>query len=144
LGSASSFAVLAGTAVTCTNSKITGDVGVWPGSAVARTGCPVEGTVHAGELVAKQAYEDFIDAWDALAPLNNTCDSAHTLTGTLAGVTLLPGVYCVDAVAKTGLLMLDTGGDPSAEWIFLVNGALTGTNPTSTRQLDTIHVVRHT
>lgn len=38
-----------------------------------------------------------------------------------------PGTYCVDATAKTGRLVLDGGGDPGAEWLFLVQGALTGT-----------------
>ena len=40
----------------------------------------------------------------------------------------MPGVYCVDATAKTGTLTLDAGGDPNAAWTFLVDGALTGTN----------------
>ncbi len=128
LGSASGFAALAGTAVTCTDSTVTGNVGVWPGNAVTQTNCPVTGTVHAADVVAKKAYGDFINAYDNLAPLNNTCDSAHTLTGTLAGEYLFPGVYCVDAVAKTGPLFLDASGDPNAVWIFLVNGALTATN----------------
>src|SRR6185369_7480856 len=79
LGSASGFAALAGTAVTCTHSTVTGNVGVWPGTAVTKTGCPVAGTVDAGDAVAKQAYLDFISAYNNLAPLNNTCDSAHTL-----------------------------------------------------------------
>ncbi len=133
LGSAGSFAVLAGTAVTCTDSTVTGDVGVYPGTSVTQTNCTIDGTVHAGNGVAQQAYLDFISAYDSLALLNNTCDLAHTLTGTLAGVTLLPGVYCVDEVAKTGTLTLDAQGDANAIWIFLVSdgvgtGALTGTN----------------
>src|SRR5437762_7394794 len=128
LGSASGFAALAGTAVTCTNSTVTGNLGVWPGTAVTQTGCTVAGTVHAGDGVAKQAYLDFISAYNHLAPLNNTCNSTHTLTGTLNGQYLSPGVYCVDAVAKAGTLTLDAHNDPNAFWIFLVNGALTGTN----------------
>ena len=53
--------------------------------------------------------------------------------GTLAGVTLPPGTYCVDATEKTGTLTLDGGGDVNAQWIFLVGspvagGALTGAN----------------
>src|SRR5438105_478378 len=47
LGAAASFAVLAGTAVTCTNGTITGDVGVYPGTAITQTSCPVTGTLHA-------------------------------------------------------------------------------------------------
>ena len=126
LGSASGFAALAGTAVTCTNSQLTGNVGTWPGTAVTRTGCPIAGTVYQGGPIAQAAYMDFINAYNNL--LNNppACDA--TLTGTLAGEALLPGVYCVDAVAKTGTLILDAGGDANAVWIFLVDGALTGTN----------------
>ena len=126
LGSAESFAALAGTAVTCTNSAVTGDVGVWPGTAVTQTVCPVVGTVHAGDGVAQEAFLDFISAYNNLRDNPPTCDL--TLTGTLAGQVLLPGVYCVDAVAKTGTLMLDAQGDANAVWTFLVDGALTGTN----------------
>jgi len=35
--STASFAILAGTAVTCTDSHVAGDVGVWPGTAVTQT-----------------------------------------------------------------------------------------------------------
>ena len=124
--STSNFGVLAGTAVTCTQSTINGDVGVWPGTAVTRTGCPITGTVHAADAAAEQAFLDFVAAYNDLRDSPPACD--QTLTGTLAGQTLVPGVYCVDAVAKTGTLMLDAQGDANATWTFLVNGALTGTN----------------
>ena len=126
LGSASGFAILAGTAVTCTNGTVTGDVGVWPGNAITRTRCTVTGTVHAADGVAKQAYLDFITAYNTLRDNPPACDA--TLTGTLSGQVLLPGVYCVDAVAKTGVLILDANGRADASWIFLVDGALTGKN----------------
>jgi hypothetical protein len=126
LGSASSFAALAGTAVTCTDATVTGDVGVWPGTTVTQTGCAIAGAVHAGDAVARQAYLDFTSAYDNLQNNPPPCDA--TLTGTLAGETLLPGVYCVDPTAKTGLLTLDAQGDANAVWLFLVDSALTGTN----------------
>jgi ice-binding like protein len=130
LGSAEGFAALAGTAVTCTDSTVTGDVGVWPGTAVTRTNCTINGAVHPGDGVARQAFLDFISAYDNLGTNPPPCD--FTLTGTLAGVVLdVPGVYCVDATAKTGTLTLV--GDANDVWIFLVRdgagtGALTGTN----------------
>ncbi|MEO6666585.1 MAG: ice-binding family protein, partial [Nitrospiria bacterium] len=129
LGSADSFAVLAGTAVTCTNSTVLGDVGVYPGTAVTQTDCTITGTVHAGNGVAKQAQNDFLSAYSAFQ--STVCD--QTLTGTLAGVTLTPGVYCFDAAATlTGVLTLDAQGDANAVWIFKIGtlgtGALTGTN----------------
>jgi hypothetical protein len=126
LGSAQNFGVLAGTAVTCTGATITGNVGVWPGSAVTQTeGCTITGAIHASDGVAKQAYLDFINAYNTTFTNPPACDD--TLTGTLAGETLLPGVYCVDGVAKTGLLTLDAQGNANATWTFLVDGALTGT-----------------
>ena len=129
LGRASGFAVLAGTAVTCTDgggAVVTGDVGEWPGTAFTNIPpCTINGTVHLGDGVAKQAYLDFISAYNDLLSNPPACDA--TLTGTLAGEVLVPGVYCVSAEAKTGLLTLDAGtAGASAVWIFLVDGALTG------------------
>jgi len=124
---ASNFAVLANQAVTCTDGTIIGDVGTFqakPTGSVTLTRCPVTGTVHVGDGVAKQAYKAFLAEYAALAPQVGQCDPAHTLTGTLDGVTLHPGTYCLDDVAKTGTLTLSGGGS----YVFLVSGALTGTN----------------
>ena len=127
LGSAENFTVLAGTAVTCTDATIAGDVGVFlPGSAVTQTRCTVAGTVHAGDAVAQKAYLDFITAYNKLRD-HPPVPCKATLTATLAEA-LLPGVYCVDATAKAGPLILDAQGNANAAWTFLVNGALTGTN----------------
>ncbi|MDP3184021.1 MAG: ice-binding family protein, partial [Anaerolineales bacterium] len=127
LGSAASFAVLAGTAVTCTDSTITADVGVYPGTAVTQTNSIIAGTIHAGDETAAAAYADFLSAYEALALV--PCDAV--LIGTLDGVTLSPGVYCFDAAATlTGQLTLD--GPSDGTWIFKIGtsgtGALMGTN----------------
>jgi len=129
LGAAEDFNILAGTAVTCTNSTILGDVGVYPGTAVTQTDCTITGTVHAGDTVAENAQLDFDTAYTNVGYA--LCDS--TLTGTLDGLTLTPGVYCFDAAATlTGVLTLDGQGDPNAVWIFKIGtlgtGALTATN----------------
>ena len=128
LGAAGSFTVLAGTAVTCTDSIVTGDVGVWPGTAITQTNCTINGTVHAGDGVAKQAYIDFLDAYNALALMQ--CD--YVLAGNLAGQVLAPGVYCVDAASTTTDGILTLSGPSSGTWIFKIGtsgtGALTGTN----------------
>jgi len=126
LGAAASFAVLAATAVTCTDSTVIGDVGVYPGTAVTQTNCPIAGTIHAGDSVAAQAQHDFVIAYDAFKAL--PCD--QVLTGTLAGRTLVPGVYCFDAAATlTGVLTLN--GPANGIWTFKIGtsgtGALTGT-----------------
>ncbi len=134
LGAASSFAILGGPAVTCTGSTlevtVTGNVGAgFTGAPVTQTLCVVTGTVHQGDVAAAQAYNDFVLAYIALGA--KPC--GPVLTGTLADVTLAPGVYCFAAAATlTGVLTLDAQGDPNAVWIFKVGtggtGALTGTN----------------
>ena len=126
VGAAGNFAVLAGTAVTCTNGTITGNVGVSPGTAITQTSCPVTGTINAGNAAAVQANSDFFIAYDKFKAL--ACD--RTLT-TLDGQTLSPGVYCFDAAATSagGVLTLD--GPANGIWIFKIGtlgtGALTGT-----------------
>lgn len=135
LGAASSFAVLSaaangGGAVTCTNTPppttITGDVGSSGGAAsVVNTGCTINGAIVAP--VSAQVLADFNSAYDGLAGV--PCD--RFLTGTLAGVTLTPGVYCFAAAAAlTGTLTLS--GPADATWLFKIGtsgtGALTGTD----------------
>ena len=121
LGAAAGFAVLADTALTCTNSTVTGPVGVSSSStAVTQTGCTL--TVQ----VAPGAYAGFLTAYSGIAGNLTPC---KVLTGTLAGVTLKPGTYCFDAAATlTGTLTL-TGTGP---WLFEIGtsgtGALTATN----------------
>ena len=129
LGAASGFAALAGGpaagAVTCTTSTVTGDVGVVAPGTFTNTGCTIAGTINTNAVAA---YADFLTAYDTLH-FNTPCD--QTLTGTLAGVTLSPGVYCFTAAAAlTGTLTLD--GPADGVWIFKIGtggtGALTGTN----------------
>ncbi|MGV8935270.1 MAG: ice-binding family protein [Gallionellaceae bacterium] len=125
LTTSSSFAVLGGTNVTCTNSTIVGDVGVAPGGAVpyTDTGCSVVGTTPpASDIAAVQARADFLSTYTALW----SSQSCISIPGNLAGQNLAPGVYCTDAVAKSGTLTLN--GPANGVWVFLVNGALTGTN----------------
>jgi hypothetical protein len=135
LGSAANFAVLGGTAVTLTNAAVIGDVG--SPVAITLTTSTVVGTVYpVGDPTVIAAYDDAfvtstgnLSAYDQLAA--EPCGT--TLTGTLAGITLTPGVYCFDAAATlTGVLTLDAGGNPNAVWIFKIGtgggGALTGTN----------------
>ena len=69
LGTATSFAVLAGSTITNTGpSTITGDVGLSPGTAI--TGFPpgvVFGTIHATDAVALQAKTDLVIAYNDAA-----------------------------------------------------------------------------
>ena len=115
-----------GGAVTCADSTIFGDVGSSgvPAS-VVQTNCTINGAVIAP--VSAGVVDQFDNAYSALADVS--CD--QVLTGTLAGVTLTPGVYCFDAAAEvTGTLTLI--GPANAVWLFKIGntavGALTGTN----------------
>lgn len=129
-GGPSEFAVLANAAATCTDGSIVGDVGTFlvpPTGSFTDTNCEVDGSIHIGDAVAVQAYEDFLAEYDALADVE--CD--EVLTGTLDGVTLSPGVYCFDAAAAlTGTLTLK--GPSNGSWLFKIGtlgtGALTGTD----------------
>src|SRR6266850_2733447 len=126
VGVAGSFAVLAGTAVTCTNGTVTGNVGVSPGTAITQTSCPVTGTINAGNATAVQANRDFFIAYDKFRAL--ACD--RTLT-TFDSQTLSPGVYCVDAAATFTDAVLTLSGPANALWVFKIGtlgtGALTAT-----------------
>jgi hypothetical protein len=130
--SAARFTILSaapggGGAVACTDGSISGDVGSSGGmAAVVPIRCPIAGAIVAP--VSTQVVNDFNTAYAGYASI--AC--GETLTGTLDGIHRGPGVYCVDAVAKTGTLTL-TGSGP---WIFKVaaipatipaTGALTGT-----------------
>jgi Ice-binding-like len=125
LGAAAPFAILGGTAVTLTGGSVTvGDVGVFPGSAYTNTGDLVSGAVPpATNAAAVLAHSDFLNAYATLQLESVTCTSTP---GNLSGLTLSPGVYCLDAVAKAGTLTLN--GPSTGVWVFLVNGALTATN----------------
>jgi LPXTG-site transpeptidase (sortase) family protein len=126
LGTAGTFAVLAGTTVTNTGpTTLIGDLGVSPGTAV--TGFPpgiVTGMTHTGtDAVAVQAQKDATAAYTTA--VGQPCDV--TLTGQdLGGKTLTPGVYCFASSAQlTGQLILDGQGNPSSVFIFQIGSTLT-------------------
>ena len=127
---ASTFRVLARVAVACTDGSIAGDVGTFedaPTGSFTPVNCPVTaGTAQVGTAASIAAYNDFVAAYDA----RETVACGTVLTGTLAGVTLPPGVYCFDnAATLTGTLTLN--GPPTGVWLIKVGtsgvGALTGT-----------------
>src|SRR5712671_6876561 len=127
VGAAGSFAILAGTAVTCTNGTVTGNVGVSPGTAITQTSCPVTGTINAGNAVAAQAKSEFLTAYDNFKAL--PCDRTLSTLGSQTLTT--PGVYCFDAAATATDAVLTLAGPANGLWIFKIGtggtGALTGT-----------------
>ena len=133
------FTILGRAAVTCSTGSIIGDVGTFqapgdapPGSITPACTGVTTGTVHPpGDAATKTAYNNFLTSYTARTPVAGDCDATHTLTGTLAGVSLAPGVYCFTAAAAlTGTLTLN--GPPTGVWLFKIGtagtGDLTGTN----------------
>ena len=125
LGTAESFAVIAGSTVTNTGSTtITGNLGVSPGSAI--TGFP-PGTVSGGTIhadgVSLQAQSDVTIAYNGLAGM----PADDNLTGQdLGGLTLTSGVYHFDTGAQlTGTLTLDAQDADNAFWVFQIGSTLT-------------------
>ena len=126
LGTAQSFAVLGGSAVTNVGvTTVYGSLGVDPGLSI--TGFPpgrvTGGTIHTGDAVALQAKDDVTTAYITLAGEAPTRD----LTGQdLGGRTLTPGVYFFSSSAQlTGALTLDAQGDPSSVFVFQMGSTLT-------------------
>jgi hypothetical protein len=132
LGTADSFAVLAGSTVTNTGPTVIGDVtfgesvGVSPGSAIV--GFPPgivvpPGTIHAADAVAAQAKSDLTTAYNGLALMPFDVD----LTGQdLGALTLISGVYRFGSSAQlTGTLTLDAQGNNNAFWVFQIGSTLT-------------------
>src|ERR1035441_9753583 len=125
LGLAQGFAVLVGQTVTNTGSTtIKGDGGVYPGSKITdHTDISLTGTFHESDAVAQNAQSAVTAAYIALAGQSAT----STLTGKdLGGMTLAPGVYFFSSTAQlTGVLTLDFGTTPNADFIFQIGSGLT-------------------
>jgi hypothetical protein len=124
LGTATSYAVLAGTTVTNTGpSKLSGDLGVSPGKAV--TGFPpgkvTNGVQHKGDAAALKAKSDLVTGYnDAAGRIPATVVPAD-----LGGKTLAPGVYkSASALGLTGTVTLDAKNDPSAVFVFQAGSTL--------------------
>ena len=137
LGTEQSFAVLAGSTVTNTGSSvITGNLGLYPGTAV--TGFPpgivAGGTIHANDAEALQAQNDTTTTYNSLVA--QACDS--DLTGQdLGGMTLVSGVYCYSSSAQlTGMLTLNAEGNPNASWVFKTGSTLTTSSNSSVQLIN--------
>jgi len=125
LGSACSFGILANstvTNVTGTATTVSGNVGVWPGSAVTGFLPPasITGTIDAGNAVAQTAQGDLTTAYTSAAGASG----GAVLPADIGGQTLPPGVYrttsAQPSLGITGNLTLDGKADPNAVWIFQI------------------------
>jgi hypothetical protein len=127
LGSATTFAVLAGSGVTSTGgTTVYGDLGVSPSTAL--TGAPtVTGATHLGDAAAAQAQSDLTTAYNNAAGRSL---GAVTVAGNLGGQTLTPGLYKSTSGLEisSGDLTLDAQNDPNAVFIFQMASTLTTTS----------------
>lgn len=125
LGSASSFAILAGTGITNTGpTTITGDVGSFPTPAMTGfASVSLTGAIHAADAVAQAAQLSLSNAYTDAA--NRTPLVSFGPAANLSGMTLLPGVYnSSSSLEFSGTLTLDAAGDPDAFWIFQAGSTL--------------------
>ncbi len=121
LGTAASYAVLAGQGVTSSGATtINGDLGTYPLSSI--TGTPtVSGVTHAGDPTAQQAIADLVIAYN-----NCTGRSTDSTVATeLGGTTVFPGVIntAFGTLQITSTLILD--GQNIANPIFIFKASTT-------------------
>jgi type VI secretion system secreted protein VgrG len=116
LGTADSFAVLAGSGITNTGSTtITGDLGSFPtASETGLNTVTLHGVDHGGDAVTQGAKQSLVTAYDDAAGRG----PATSEPVELGGQTLLPGVYGNGTFGLTGTLTLNAQGDPNAEFVF--------------------------
>ena len=133
LGTARSFAVLAGSAITNTGpTTISGDVGIHPGSAVTGFGSVTHhGSLHVADAVAEAAKRDLVTAYNDAAGRG----PATTVATDLGGDRLTPGVYdsASGTFELTGTLTLDAQGDSGAVFIFQTASTLVTASNSSVR-----------
>jgi LPXTG-motif cell wall-anchored protein len=134
LGTASTYAVLAGTTVTNTGATIFSggagsNLGLSPGTSITgETTITKTVVTNIANPAAVKAQEDLVDAYNDAA--------GRTLTGTvsadLGGQTLLTGTYnSASSLGLTGTLTLDAEGDPNAVWVFQAGSTLTTASSSS-------------
>ena len=129
LGSASTFGIMATSAITSTgNSVINGDVSLNPGTSM--TGFPpgvVNGAIHINDGVSAQARADLLTAYNMfknLAP--GTTISAGADLGALYPSGIPPGTYTSGSTMLVSTpLVLDAGGNANAVWVFQIGSSLT-------------------
>lgn len=130
LAGASSFAVLAGSAVSSTGATtVTGDLGLSPGSSVG--GFPpgiLIGTQHVNDPIANQAKLDLTAAYNDAA--GRTATDIVTLSGNIGGLTLTPGLYksTSSLAISSGDLTFDAKGNANAVFIIQIASTLTATS----------------
>jgi hypothetical protein len=124
LGTAKSFAILAGSGITNTGpTTVKGDIGTYPTKSITgAASLTVTGTNHAGDAVTQKAKTDLVTAYNSAAGEGPT----SPIAADLAGRTLTAGVYnSASSIGLSGVLTLDGGGNPDAVFVFQAGSTLT-------------------
>jgi hypothetical protein len=123
LGTAGSFAILAGAGITNTGpTTVNGNVGTFPTTSESGTASmTITGTNHAGDAVTQGAKNDLVTAYNTAA-----AESPQTaVPADLGGQTLNPGTYnSASSLGLTGSLTLNGGGNPNALFVFQAGSTL--------------------
>jgi hypothetical protein len=124
LGTADSFAILAGAGITQTGpNTIMGDIGTFPTTTISGPGTLIlTGTNHGGDGVTQGAKGDLTNAYLNAAAQGPTMP----IVADLGGQVLSPGVHNSGGqILLTGAVTLDGQGDPNAVFIFQAGSSLT-------------------
>jgi len=130
LGTAGSFAVLAGAGVTNTGpTTINGDLGTFPTTSISgAASMTITGTNHGGDAVTQGAKTDLVTAYNTAAGEGPTT----AVPADLGGQTLTPGIYnSASSLGLTGALTLNGGGNPNALFVFQAGSTLTTASASS-------------
>ena len=130
LGTAGSFAVLAGSGITNTGpTTIAGDIGTFPTTTIVGAGSITQtGTNHAGDAVTQGAKNDLVTAYGTAAGEG----PPTAVTGEVGNRTLRAGVYkAATSMGLTGALTLDAAGNPDAVFVFQAGSTLTTASASS-------------
>jgi hypothetical protein len=130
LGTASSYAILAGTALTSNGANTLGgtggtDVGVSPSATMTALEASIQGhgAINLGNDASAAAQADAQTAYDTL----KNAGPISPIAGELGGTTLTPGVYTPNvtdaAITMTTSFTLDGQGNPDSVWVFTTNAA---------------------
>jgi hypothetical protein len=126
LGTAAPFGVLGASTVTNTGpTRVTGDVGLSPGSSITGFGAApngtVTGTIHKTDATAKKAQADTTTAYNTAASLTPTRRGVSELSG----LSLTPGVYTGGALKLSDNGALTLAGTANSVWVFQAASTLT-------------------
>ncbi|MET3860703.1 hypothetical protein ABIE38_001625 [Dietzia sp. 2505] len=133
LGTAGSYAVIAGAQITNTGpSTINGDIGLSPGTAITGMGAAtVTGTTNATNAAAQQAQADLTIAYNQAESQPPSDTANYSQIGDLPAP-LTSGTYnATSSMNLTGTVTLDGENDPNAVFIFQAGSTLvTGSDST--------------